>query len=250
MQISSFYAYYDLLNSQKDYKEEVALIIDQYGELRDIPIKKVLDVGCGTGNHTACLADYGYQVVGIDIDESMIEVAKTKFSGETGDALFYCAEISEVEVYDFELVISFFNVVNYIPTIGKLIQLFSSISEKMLTGGIYALDCWNGVAAIRDLPANKKVSFTSGNYVVEGSVNSRTNIMRQEAELYYDITVTKEKQTERWQHRMTHYIWTIKCITDVLTMCGLRVRKVYPFMNTHRTATEFDWKIWLLCQKI
>ena len=40
------------------------------------PGARVLDAGCGTGRVAARLADLGYAVVGVDVDESMIEVAR------------------------------------------------------------------------------------------------------------------------------------------------------------------------------
>jgi 2-polyprenyl-3-methyl-5-hydroxy-6-metoxy-1,4-benzoquinol methylase len=40
------------------------------------PGARVLDAGCGTGRVAARLADLGFDVVGVDVDEAMIEVAR------------------------------------------------------------------------------------------------------------------------------------------------------------------------------
>lgn len=37
---------------------------------------RLLDAGCGTGRVGARLADLGFEVVGVDVDESMVEVAR------------------------------------------------------------------------------------------------------------------------------------------------------------------------------
>ena len=39
---------------------------------------KILDVGCGTGRHSLELAKRGYNIVGIDLSESMLQQAKQK----------------------------------------------------------------------------------------------------------------------------------------------------------------------------
>lgn len=41
---------------------------------------KVLDVGCGTGNYTFRLLNKGCQVIGVDISEDMLSVAREKMS--------------------------------------------------------------------------------------------------------------------------------------------------------------------------
>ncbi|HSI79264.1 MAG TPA: class I SAM-dependent methyltransferase [Solirubrobacterales bacterium] len=38
----------------------------------------VLDAGCGTGRHTAYLAEAGYDVIGVDANEGMLSVARAK----------------------------------------------------------------------------------------------------------------------------------------------------------------------------
>jgi SAM-dependent methyltransferase len=41
----------------------------------------VLDVGCGTGRMTSFLSEMGFEVVGVDISKSMLDVAKSRVAG-------------------------------------------------------------------------------------------------------------------------------------------------------------------------
>lgn len=56
---------------------------------------RILDVGCGTGRHSLELARRGYQTVGVDISQGMIEVARR---GATDDGLL--AEFHVVDARD------------------------------------------------------------------------------------------------------------------------------------------------------
>ncbi len=47
------------------------------------PGAKVLDIGCGTGNHTARFIERGCKVTGVDLSLSMLEIAKEKFPSNT-----------------------------------------------------------------------------------------------------------------------------------------------------------------------
>lgn len=73
-----FYAQvYDFLvynNLKDDY--EIGEIINKTTPTSS---SKLLDIGCGTGNHVANLGSKGYEIIGIDVSPSMIEEAKEKY---------------------------------------------------------------------------------------------------------------------------------------------------------------------------
>lgn len=74
----NFYAeIYDHLvynNYKDDY--EVGEIINKTSPTSS---SKILDIGCGTGNHVSTFVNKGYKAIGIDISPSMIEKAKEKY---------------------------------------------------------------------------------------------------------------------------------------------------------------------------
>lgn len=60
-------------NQVKNYRS----ILDKYEELLNIPPGgRVLDIGCGTGAFVYCLAERGYQAVGVDFSSSMLRAAR------------------------------------------------------------------------------------------------------------------------------------------------------------------------------
>jgi ubiquinone/menaquinone biosynthesis C-methylase UbiE len=113
---------YDLLYSEKDYKKEV----DYVSSLLDLDkdgTKKILEIGCGTGNHTVHLSKY-YEVLAIDKSEKMIEAAEEKII-ESG------SDDNTVTLYNgglesllrakrdsrFDGAVALFDVVSYSPSI-------------------------------------------------------------------------------------------------------------------------------------
>lgn len=44
------------------------------------PIGKILDVGCGTGQATLLFAQGGYRIIGLDVGQEMVDIAKEKCS--------------------------------------------------------------------------------------------------------------------------------------------------------------------------
>ena len=61
----------------------------------------MLDLGCGTGNMTELLAKEGYDMIGVDNSEDMLEIASEK-RAESGFKHFYicfriCGNLSSTE---------------------------------------------------------------------------------------------------------------------------------------------------------
>ncbi|MBE6838745.1 MAG: class I SAM-dependent methyltransferase [Ruminococcus sp.] len=74
---SRFAQYYDLLTGNIDYNARADYfdsIVEKFGGVRGI----LLDLGCGTGSLTECMARKGYDVLGIDISQEMLTVALDK----------------------------------------------------------------------------------------------------------------------------------------------------------------------------
>jgi len=57
-------------------------ILDKYEELLKLPAGgRILDIGCGTGAFIYCLAERGYQTVGVDFSSSMLQAASKSTQG-------------------------------------------------------------------------------------------------------------------------------------------------------------------------
>jgi ubiquinone/menaquinone biosynthesis C-methylase UbiE len=53
------------------------------GAARPAPTRAALDAACGTGRHTAYLADRGHQVIGVDVTPAMLDRARTKLAASS-----------------------------------------------------------------------------------------------------------------------------------------------------------------------
>ena len=72
------YSYiYDNIYSNKNYKKEFDFIL-KYLKRFSPKSKTILDLGCGTGSYTQFFAKKNYQITGVDISKSMIDIAKKK----------------------------------------------------------------------------------------------------------------------------------------------------------------------------
>ena len=70
----------------KGTEQEVGFLVDELGLQ---PGERVLDVGCGPGRHAAALARRGLEVVGIDISQRFVDLAR---AGAPAGATFHRAD--------------------------------------------------------------------------------------------------------------------------------------------------------------
>jgi ubiquinone/menaquinone biosynthesis C-methylase UbiE len=74
-----------------------------FGMFDIYPGMRVLDVGCGTGNFSIKLAKQGCRVIGIDISDEMLDIARAKAKELKLDIEFY-----NMDVYDLQFEIGSF----------------------------------------------------------------------------------------------------------------------------------------------
>ena len=155
--------YYDDIYSKKDYIRESEFIESNSN------IKKLLDVGCGTGTHLESLYKPERIFYGIDLSEEMIRFANDKFNDNNDVSCIHSNVVNFKEDNNFDTIISMFNVVNHILNLDELDKYFKSISELLLNGGTFIFDCFNGASVFKDNPKDftKGIvsGFTGGEYI-------------------------------------------------------------------------------------
>ena len=155
--------YYDLLYKDKDYTTETNYIISLIKEFNK-NTNLILELGCGTGMHASILAENGYKVEGIDLSQTMLEMAldrKSKSSIAVSERLaFLEGDIRNYESSQkFDTIISLFHVISYMTTNEDLHQAFKTVAKHLKPDGIFIFDCWHGPGVIHDKPVKRTKEF-------------------------------------------------------------------------------------------
>lgn len=128
---------YDKIHQKKDYEGEIDFVLEQFEEYGDTDGRKVLDVGCGTGEHVKELASRGYDVTGVDASEEMVDIAREKT-----DATFRQGRLPELDVdldEDYDLIVLLFDVINYFDH-EELRPSLERLREHLAEGGVLLFD--------------------------------------------------------------------------------------------------------------
>ncbi len=142
MQYSDFAYIYDKLMKPDINYGHVADFIENLFIKYDKNPKLIADLACGTGNVTVPLAKRGYEMIGVDLSEEMLLVAREKAVDENADILFLNQDIAKLDLYGTcDAFLCMIDGLNYIIEPKKIEYLFKRIKTCFLNpGGIVIFD--------------------------------------------------------------------------------------------------------------
>ena len=131
--------YYDLLyGGSKDYVTEATLIAETIRS-RCKGARSILDVGCGTGAHARHLSDLGFEVDGLDVDETFVAIARKKCP----DSSFSVADMRSFSLTKrYDAVISLFSAIGYVRDEAGLMATVRNMGGHLAPGGVVIVDPW------------------------------------------------------------------------------------------------------------
>jgi len=186
------------------YKEDLAFIHDD--GFRDYALKSapgilkiliqnkiksgfVVDLGCGSGLWAKELIKSNYQVLGVDISESMIAIAQKRVP----QAKFQVGSVFKVDIPSCHAVTSIGECLSYLFDSDNnrktLFQLFQRIYQALIPGGVFIFDI---VEAGQVTQGNTTKNFTEGK----------------------DWVVLVEKEEKRSQNILTRKIITFRKVGE------------------------------------
>lgn len=203
-------------------------ILDEYGAEANL----VCDLACGTGNVTLSLARRGYDMIGVDLSESMLTAARDKAYDEDIDVLFLRQNIAELDLYGtVDAFLCMIDGFNYILSPHVLLDALKRIRTCFLNP--------DGVL-IFDVSTYKKLSQTIGSntFVHSGDEvfytwQNRYIPSKRLCDMYLNFFVKTGGAYRRFEERHLQRAYTEKELRAILTRAGFSDIRAY-------SASSFD----------
>lgn len=243
---TSFARVYDTFMDNIPYEEWTVYLtglLNEYGVNDGL----VLDLGCGTGNMTGLLAKEGYDMIGVDNAEEMLEIAMEKREKSGHDILYLLQDMREFELYGtVRAVVSVCDSVNYIDEEEDLTEVFRLVNNYLDPGGVFIFD-FNTLYKYREILGDRTIaenredcSFIWDNYYYE---EERIN--------EYELSIfIREKENLFRRYEETHFQrgYTLDEMIRMIKDSGLEFVTAYDAF-TREAPKEDSERIYVIARE-
>jgi SAM-dependent methyltransferase len=236
---------YDHLYAEKNYDEECAALQRAFEHVEGGRVTTVLDLGCGTGNHSWRLASRGFDVTGVDRSESMIDIARGKGKPGAPPPRFLVQDLRELKVgQTFDAAIMMFAVLGYMTDNDDVLSTLRGIRRHLRPGGVLVFDVWYGPGVLRDRPGQRVRELRTPHGVIlrmaSGQVDTQANLCAVSYRVWR-IEEGRVSESAEETHLMRYFF--MPELRLFLTLAGLELVRCSAFPREQDEPSDGAWNI-------
>lgn len=130
--------HYDRIYHDKPYEQEARRVLDRLEALGASAGDRLLDVGCGTGNHVQHFVD-SFEVTGVDVSEEMLALARERVP----EARLVQGDVTSLDLGEtFDAATCLFGVIGYVETWAMLDRAVSNLAAHLEPGAPFVVESW------------------------------------------------------------------------------------------------------------
>ncbi|MEW5983110.1 MAG: class I SAM-dependent methyltransferase [Acidobacteriota bacterium] len=200
------------------------------------PSRRVLDLGCGTGEHARFFAEHGFEVVGVDVSETMLSRARE--SGVPRGVTYIEGDLAHVERVvhgPFGAAVCLGNTLTHITSREALVDLFEGVRSVLLPGAPFVVQILNYERLVHTGQRCLPLTFVTDD---EGdAIFMRVMTHRPDGALVFTPTLLRYRPDAEpaieviTSHNVALHGWTREDLETALATAGFEMREVYGTMS-------------------
>lgn len=211
----------------------------------------VVDLGCGTGTMTELMYGMGYDMIGVDLSEAMLNIAMRKKEASGSEILYLCQNMRELELYStVGTVYSVCDSLNYILEEEELLTVFSLVNNYLYPGGIFIFD-FNTEYKYREVIGNTTIAENREDcsFIWENVYDPEEQINE------YGLTVFVREEDGRFRRFEENHFqrgYTVEQMRSLAERAGMTVAEVFDADTGEgvRAESERVYMIAKECKKL
>ena len=214
---------YDVIYSKKNYKAE-ANFISQIIKKFHSPNINILDIGCGTGEHTLELLKKGYKVTGIDLSNEMLKIAKKKLLSNK----LFSNNLFNLNAYNvnklgvkFNVILMMFNVIGYLDDVQFF---FEKLKDCLEPNALIFFDYWSEKAVKKNPPKTTKKDFLLKEF--KATRISKGKIIKNKVKVDLILNIIKENKTKSFDETHNVGFYDIRSLVKTIQRFGYKKKNI------------------------
>ena len=237
---------YDRFMDETPYEEWCQFVV---GRLKQDQITDgiLLDLGCGTGSMTELLAKQGYDMIGVDLSDSMLDIAMEKRAQSGHNILYLQQDMREFELYGtVRAVICLCDSLNYLLEEDDLLTTFKLVNNYLDPNGLFIFD-FNTVYKYETVIGDSTIAenredcscIWENYYTAEDQINE------------YDLTIFVKQQKDLFRKFTETHLqrgYTLETMKRLVEQSGLIFVEALD-ADTHGSVTETSERIYVIARE-
>ncbi len=243
---SGFAKVYDLFMDNIPYGEWTDYVKELFaGEgIRD---GILLDLGCGTGSVTEGLAKSGFDMIGIDNSEEMLDIAMEKREESGLDILYLLQDMREFELYGtVKGVVSICDSMNYILEDEDLLEVFKLVHNYLDNNGIFIFDLntmykYENILSDHTFAEDREES----SFIWENFYDEEEKINQYDLSLF---VLEEDGKYRKYEETHLQRAYEQKRVEELIRESGLELLHVYDAFTRELPAEDSE-RIYFVCRR-
>jgi SAM-dependent methyltransferase len=215
----------------KETPKESEFLIDVFEKYVPFPVKRVLELGCGSGRLICDMAGRGFSMTGVDLNPMSLDYCKKKLKKERNKAELVVGDMTNFKFDEqFDAAVNAINTFRHLETEEAALAHLNCVAEHLKPGGVFVLslhllpkggDLWG---TERWGAKTEDMSVYYALTVVETSMKTRLEKLR------ISMLVKKKDESFRLSDHITLRIYTVEQLKSLLAKCKkLKLVGVHDF---------------------
>ena len=240
---SMFATVYDRLTADVEYEKRCDYLEKIFKKHMDFHPNLMADLGCGTGSVCTILSQKGYDMIGIDSSDMMLDIAQKKNSD--GKILYLNQDITEFELFGtVDVFLSMLDTVNYITETGGIEKLFKLAHNYLNPDGIFIFDI-NSLYKFENILGNNTIVYETEDvfYTWENYYEN------EELEFYLNFFVAQNDGSyKRFTEEHFQRYYSIEYLSEIASKYGFTVCGIYGDMTLEKPLDKEE-RIFIVLKK-
>lgn len=243
---------YDLIYTEKPYKEEANFVHSCFQRSGDNKISYVLELGCGTGSYALALESLGYKVIAVDYSKDMLAVAKQKAVRNSSNVDFYCQDMRSLDLGNrvFDAVVCLFNSIGYVLSDNDIKETLKGVRRHLKPNGLFVFDFWNARAVVNDYEPVRMRRWKTMNGELLRIVETTLERPKQLCSIAYTIyELNTDKTYNSSKETQLNRYFSLEEIVGLLKMNGFTLLKLFSGFSNSEEISDSTWCILVVASR-